>query len=448
MIQRKLAERLYDSVKQQTEKEQRRTSISQAFEKGKSFITNAEVHKRKQVVINIDLEDFFGSFHFGRVRGYFNKNKNFEMSLEMATVIAQLVCYNGSLPQGAPTSPIITNLICNIFDMRLLRLAKKYRLDYTRYADDLTFSTNDKKFMDRTEEFMEELRKEILNSGFSVNEKKTRIQYRNSRQEVTGLVVNRKVNICREYYRKNRAMADNLYKTGEFYIDKREKGTLNQLEGRFAFLNQLENYNCSPHDLEKKKKSFNNLNGRERAFSQFLFYKYFFANPNPMIVTEGKTDVVYIKAALLKLKDEYPELIHTDDRGRIVYNVTFLKRSDRMARFLQIREDGADTMKNIYRFYGIKDKENFPDFVGRLKQLSGKQPSNAVMLLFDNEISNKAKPVWIFINFCKISDDRKQELIDTGRLQMKENLYLLVTPRIEKKAILKTCLIKKHWLMR
>lgn len=113
-------------------------------EKGKSFITNAQIHRNKRFVINVDLENFFDSFHFGRVRGYFMKNKNYQCSEEVATTIAQIACYEGKLPQGAPSSPIITNMICNIFDMRLLRLAKKYKLDYTRYADDLSFSTNDK----------------------------------------------------------------------------------------------------------------------------------------------------------------------------------------------------------------------------------------------------------------------------------------------------------------
>lgn len=100
--------------------------------------------------------------------------------------MAQLTCYQGKLPQGAPTSPIITNYICQTFDMRIIRIAKKYHLDYTRYADDLSFSTNDKKFIEQWEPFYNELTHEVERAGFKVNTKKTSVQYRDSRQTVTG----------------------------------------------------------------------------------------------------------------------------------------------------------------------------------------------------------------------------------------------------------------------
>lgn len=89
------------------------------------------------------------------------KNKDFQLPKEVATIIAQLSCYMGHLPQGAPSSPIITNLICQILDMRLLKLAKKYKLDYTRYADDLTFSTNNSSFIESLSLFYDELSQEI-----------------------------------------------------------------------------------------------------------------------------------------------------------------------------------------------------------------------------------------------------------------------------------------------
>ncbi|HFK7850281.1 TPA: reverse transcriptase domain-containing protein, partial [Listeria monocytogenes] len=193
-----------------------KSNISHAFTKDKSIITNAEIHKNKRFVLNIDLEDFFKSFHFGRVQGYFEKNKNFLFPKNIATVLAQLTCYNGSLPQGAPSSPIITNLICNILDMKLLKIAKKYKLDYSRYADDLTFSTNNKNFEEKSEEFFYQLEIIIKQSGFKINPKKTRLQYKTSRQIVTGLVVNKKVNVTREFYKNTRAMANSLYKTGAF----------------------------------------------------------------------------------------------------------------------------------------------------------------------------------------------------------------------------------------
>lgn len=134
-------------------------------------------------------------------------------------------------------------MICNIFDNRVLKLAKKYRLNYTRYADDLTFSTNDRKFLEIETKFFEELEKEVIKAGFRINSKKTRVQYRDSRQEVTGIIVNRKLHVSRDYYKKTRAMAYHLYKNGEYFIEKDAQGTINQLEGRFSFINQLEWYN-------------------------------------------------------------------------------------------------------------------------------------------------------------------------------------------------------------
>ena len=99
-------------------------NISHSFIAKKGIISNASIHRNKRFVLNLDLKDFFYSFHFGRIRGFFLKNREFACSEEVATVIAQLCCYNGRLPQGAPTSPIITNLIFQIVDWKIMALAK------------------------------------------------------------------------------------------------------------------------------------------------------------------------------------------------------------------------------------------------------------------------------------------------------------------------------------
>lgn len=241
-VQKRLAILLWANQKKSWRLNNTKPNISHGFEESKSIITNAKIHRNKKIVLNLDLEDFFPSIHFGRVKGFFEKNKNFKVPKEVALVIARLVCYKGRLPQGAPTSPIISNLICRILDFRLLKLAKKYRLDYTRYADDLTFSTNSSSFVDEEQFFLDKLEKEIIRAGFKINAKKTRLQFSNSRQEVTGLTVNKKLNVSKEFYKNTRAMAHKLYTTGEFLIDG-ESGTINQLEGRFAFINQLDKYN-------------------------------------------------------------------------------------------------------------------------------------------------------------------------------------------------------------
>lgn len=424
-IQRKLAVALYNHKKK---KQEIKNYISHAYEKEKSIITNAKVHRNKKLVLNIDLENFFESFHFGRVRGFFIKNNNFLLSSEVATVIAQLTCYEGKLPQGAPTSPIITNLICEILDWRLLKIAKKYKLDYTRYADDLTFSTNDKIFFDLQTEFYELLSSELIRAGFKINENKKRLQLRDSRQVVTGLVVNKKINVNRIFYKETRAMAHQLYKEGKFEINGK-LANLNQLEGRFAFINQLTRYN---NKIDGKKHSFKYLSSKELQYQKFLFYKYFYANTKPIIVTEGKTDIVYLKAALKNLYKEYPNLITKNSDGSFEFKVSFLKKSKRLAHFLGIVQDGGSALKNIYNFFGSNTKEA-PPYLSYFKKISHTLPVNPVILMFDNEIkSGNKKPIGNFILHAKL-DKKKGILEDKYMVNIIDNLYLLTVPLIDGK---------------
>lgn len=329
-IQKKLAKYLYDYQRQIWKEKQITPHISHGFEKGRDITTNAIIHKNKRYVLNLDLESFFDSFHFGRVMGFFEKNNNFKASHDVAVIIAQLAYYNGKLPQGSPCSPVITNLICQSLDMCLLRVARRYRLDYTRYADDLTFSTNRKDFLDCYPNFLYEVKQEIGRNGFKINDSKTRIAYKDSQQKVTGLVVNRKVNIDRNYYKKTRAMAHKLYKTGEFVIDGKP-GSIKQLEGRFAFIDRITKLN---NKREGNNSNCHNFCNREAQYQKFLFYKYFFANEKPLIVTEGPTDILYIKAALMKYYKEYPELIEKDENKGLEYKISFLRRTKRLHHFL------------------------------------------------------------------------------------------------------------------
>lgn len=110
------------------------------FAKAKSIVTNASGHCKKRFVVNIDLESFYDSINFGRVRGAL-MGKPFLFAPSVASVLSQLTTFDNKLPQGAPTSPILSNIVAWSLDRRLLALARKYHLTYSRYADDLTFST-------------------------------------------------------------------------------------------------------------------------------------------------------------------------------------------------------------------------------------------------------------------------------------------------------------------
>ena len=142
LVQRKLADILQFCLQEINEKENYSDKVAHGFKRGRSIVTNAQCHKRKRLVFNLDLEDYFGSINFGRVRGFFIADRNFQLHPSVATILAQIACYKNSLPQGSPCSPIISNLVGTILDVRLVRLAKESNLTYTRYADDLTFSTN------------------------------------------------------------------------------------------------------------------------------------------------------------------------------------------------------------------------------------------------------------------------------------------------------------------
>lgn len=427
-IQKKLGDKLLGIHSAYLHDKNIKPVISHGFEKGKSIITNAWVHRHKKYLLNIDIMDFFPSFHFGRVQGYFHKSKEFNFSKEVSTIIAQLVCYKGKLPQGAPTSPIISNLIFNIIDLYILKLAKNYRLDYTRYADDMSFSTNNKVFIENYLAFIQELKELLEKNGFEINQNKTRLEYYSSRQEVTGLTVNNKINASQKFIKKTRAMANQLYKTNHFQIDG-EDGTLNQLEGRFSFINQLDWFNNKLEYQKTKKKAskkfISGLNTREKQYRYFLFYKYFFRPAKPTIVTEGKTDILHIKSALIKYCERYPKLITKIADGKYDFKVYFLSRSKRLNYFFGISSDGADTMKNIWNFYDGKNNcENIYEYMKRKRQSEPSNKANPVALLFDNEQKSN-KPLKEFLAYLNIK-------MEPGVIckHLKANLFLQTIPLV------------------
>lgn len=180
------------------------------FTKDRSIVSNAESHCGSQThhLLNLDLEDFFPSITFYRVRGVLQK-KPFELSHQVATVLAHLCTFKGTLPQGAPTSPLLSNLVCRSMDNDLMSLAKRHRATYTRYADDLTFS-----FSVRRSESLpanicsyesgvltlgQELQATIAKHSFHVNAAKSRMSTRFHRLEVTGITINEFPNVKRVF---------------------------------------------------------------------------------------------------------------------------------------------------------------------------------------------------------------------------------------------------------
>ena len=323
-LQQRVSQLLQDCIAEINDSKKINSKLSHGFQRKKSIMSNADVHKRKRFVLNIDLENFFGTINFGRVRGFFIKNKNFELHEKVATILAQIICFENSLPQGSPSSPVTSNLIGHILDIHLANLAKKNGCDYSRYADDITFSTNKRSFpksiatLIDNEKFVwqpgDELHNIIDQAKFKINSLKTRMQYKDSRQDVTGLVVNKKINTRTECRRTARAMVHNLITTGSYYLPNSAKdetildtekiiGTKEHLNGVLGFIHMVSLY-------KKEKNSLNpfKLDLTTKSYQKFKLFNDFYSSSTPVIICEGKTDNIYIRSAIQQLATQYPDL--------------------------------------------------------------------------------------------------------------------------------------------
>lgn len=178
------------------------------FERGHSIVTNALPHVGKDVVIRMDLKDFFGSVTADRVRQYLAAIGWSDQAVE---VLVKLVTHDGVLPQGAPTSPRLSNLVNWRMDARLDALATKRGVSYSRYADDIVFSGPAGAESTRINDLIHSVKTIVADEGYAVHmHKKLRISRRHDRQLVTGLVVNEKVSLPREVRRRLRAVEHSL----------------------------------------------------------------------------------------------------------------------------------------------------------------------------------------------------------------------------------------------
>lgn len=206
---------------------------------------NAQHHVGKKVVFNLDLKDFFASISAQRIQAIF-RSEPFAFPEEIAIALTLLCTYNGHLPTGAPSSPVLSNFVCLQLDRALLAYAAEHQLSYSRYADDLTFSANTY----FTQGMQEDIKQLIVQHGFACNDKKLRIRTAQRKQTVTGLVVNERVNIDRRYIKKARAMLHDLSKNGLESAALKHFGRqttnpalntlfLNRLRASIAFIGQV-----------------------------------------------------------------------------------------------------------------------------------------------------------------------------------------------------------------
>lgn len=224
------------------------------FVKDRSVKTNAQEHVGRHHLLNLDLENFFPSISEKRVTGLF---LSLGMDTETAETAARIACLRGRLPQGSPASPIISNMICYRMDRELMRFCKERRIRYSRYADDITLSMYSRPNLMivggpllagslKSDALDPALRAIIANNGFTINENKVRYSDKNSRQKVTGCIVNEFVNVPRTYVREVRAMLYSVEKSGianaqeKFTNNSHSTGHIeNVLRGKIAWLGQI-----------------------------------------------------------------------------------------------------------------------------------------------------------------------------------------------------------------
>ena len=172
-----------------------------AYRTGGSLRDNAAPHVGRRYVLKLDVADFFGSIHYDQVLRVLSETPG--LSRQTAWLLSELCCLDGVLPQGAPTSPALSNLVLDRMDRTLGCWCQIQGITYTRYCDDLTFSADCP-----LEEAYKKAGNLLRDMGFSLNEKKTRFLTRATRQQVTGLTVNEKVSVPNDY---KRALRQELY---------------------------------------------------------------------------------------------------------------------------------------------------------------------------------------------------------------------------------------------
>lgn len=225
------------------------------FIKERSVLTGAKAHTAgPDVLVNIDLENFFPTITFERVRGLF---QSFGYSGYIASLLAMVCTYcermpltvkgevkyiktsGRILPQGSPASPMITNILCRNMDKRIQGLCQKLWLTYTRYADDMSFSYTGDANGFAIGSFLKSLGKIIESEGFHINNQKTHVLRRNSRQYITGIVINNEeIGVPKKWVKILKASIHNAQKLRDSGADVPSKA-IHEISGKIAWLKSV-----------------------------------------------------------------------------------------------------------------------------------------------------------------------------------------------------------------
>lgn len=280
------------------------------FTSGKSVLDNAQMHVGHNYVFNIDLKDFFPSIPQARVWKRIQLAPLY-FSQEVANIIAGLCCSfdevanTSVLPQGSPASPLLTNAICDKLDRRMKGVAKRFGLHYSRYADDMTFSSMHNVYQENSD-FRIEIERIITEQGFKMNSSKTRLLKTGTRQEVTGITVNSIANVSRKYisdlrwilhiwekegYAKAYALFYPKYKQEKGYIKKGEPVMENVIGGKLDYIRMIRGVN---------NQAYIKLAARYSVLQQLTFVDN---------ESDKSKSYVYVQPYTM---EEFKELFHTE----------------------------------------------------------------------------------------------------------------------------------------
>lgn len=364
-----------------------------------NIYSNAKNHTNKKYVLNLDIKDFFESITFSRIVGYFVKNRDFLLDVDVAVTIAQIATYReldsteGYLPQGSPLSPVISNLIGNILDIKILRLAKKYKLDYTRYADDITLSTNLKDFpyqiaVHRQGHWIvgHQLEKAITSSRFEINRSKTRLYTKHERQEVTSLSVNKKVNISKAYYKYTRSMVNEYCRTGLYFKSPEHKegklASTNSLNGILSYIYYIKQDRTKP--VDNSYCEYEDMKGIQKLYTKFLFHYNFIYSHKTTIIGEGFTDPRHLKIAYKSMSNNLCDGM----------KFTYLGNTKRFSHFMGLN-GGTGLLNNFLKIYKLLDKSASISRLPCIIFLDGDTAGDGVIKQAENLYSKDFKKIEI-----------------------------------------------------
>ena len=219
--------------------------FAKAYVQNKSLLDNAKFHRAQNIVVTMDIKDFFPSITLKEVSLIFREMGYFP---KLSMFLAHLCCLNYKLPQGAPTSPYLSNLRMISLDETISNYVLSENIRYTRYADDLTFSGSfDPK------ELIPKISGFVWNEGFAINPDKTRVARKNCRQEVTGIVVNHHLQLCKS---KRKYIRQQVYYIKKYGLDSHLKHIQDEHRHYINHLIGMINFACFINPKDKEMQSY------------------------------------------------------------------------------------------------------------------------------------------------------------------------------------------------